>query len=244
MANFIKIIILITSCLSSYSYDLVAQGVEENMEENDEKVEEVIEDVSLFEFTLDGIVPLGNFGTNLDKNLTGYTVTYLNQREAKSYSFYGIQMSRYGLGALSGTISSSGVAFTDRTNSVMVSLHGLYRQFTPFYLKRIEPFFELAIGPQFLYTGTSTTFFDDNSSTEYNFEETDFGLSYGIGVGATIKVVPQFFVLVKAHYFGGTSVNYLLPSETLQTEFPADSFRLRSSQLNYIKLQIGLTYSY
>jgi len=242
MAKFIRVALAMIVGLSYFSTDLIAQEVEEE-ETTAETTEEVNEDVNLFELTFDGLFPLGNFGGNLDKNLTGWTVTYLNQRSSKSYSFFGLQFSRYGIGSLSGLVNSNGLEFSDLTKSVMVSMHGLYRQFTPFYLKRLEPFFELSFGPQFLYTGTSTTFFD-NDSTEYNFEETSLGISYGIGVGATIKVYPQFFVLVKAHYFGGTSASYLIPSETVQTEFPADSFTLRSSQINYVKVQLGLTYSY
>ncbi len=226
--------VLLLSSNRAYSQD--------TSEEEPEYV--VNEDVRLLEFAIDQLSPVGNFRSLIDSKPIGFTFSFLRQRNSeKNYSFFGVQFSRYGFGGHSGVVSTTLFPFEDITNTVLVSAHVLYRQFTPFYHKSIEPFFEFGLGPNFVYTGTNTTFIND-SSTEYNFEQTDLGLSYGLGAGVTIKAADQFFLVLKAHYYGGNALSFLVPDDELTTEFPVDSFRLRSSQLNYLKLQLGVTYSY
>jgi len=205
---------------------------------------ETIEDVSFVEFDFDFLLTSGSFGTTIDRNLAGFTFSYLNQASSKTYSFFGFQLSRYGVGRRSGVVNSNGFEFSDNTATVFYTLQALYRVYSPFFYKNIEPFVEAALGPQFIYTGTSTTFFDELSTTEYNFEETNFGISYGLSIGLNCKIYDRYSLLLKAGYFSSNAVDFLVPRDDLNFELPVDNFDLRNTQLTYLKLQLGLAYSF
>jgi len=224
---------------------LQAQSTDENeIEEMEADQEEADTQVGLMEFSFDFVNPTGNFKDYLNKDLGGFSFSIMGQTRSKNYSFFGMHLSRYSLGTLSADINDGGFSYNDRSSTKLWTFQGIFRQYTPFYFKIVEPFVELGLGPQFIYTGTTTTFFDEDSTTEFNFDETGLGMSYSISVGFNCKIVDQVFASVKFGFYGGTSTAYLVPQESVTTEFPINSFSLRSSQLNYLKVQIGAAYAF
>ena len=201
--------------------------------------------VNFFEVNFDYLLPGGSFKNNIDKNLAGFSLSYLKQLESKSnYSFWGLHLSRFNLGGRSGLVSDNGFSFNDDTETIYYTLHFLYRHYLPFFYKTIEPYVELAAGPQTIYTRTNTTFIDELSTTEINFDETSFGLSYGLSLGVSVKIYQQFFLGLSAGYFSSNASTYLVHREDLDFEFPVDNFDRRNSQLNYFKFRMGVLYSF
>jgi len=242
---FYKSLLIVTfGLLVNHSF-LFAQEEEQTEEvQTVEAEQEIIEDVSFVELTFDYLMTTSSFKNNIEKDLYGFTFSYLNQIKSKSYSFFGLQLSRYGLGGRSGTVADRGFTFTDDTQTVYYTLHLLYRYYLPFYYKTVEPYLELGAGPQTIYTRTSTTFLDEGSTSELSFEETSWGFSYGLSVGFTVKFYEQFFAIIKAGYFSSNANTYLVHREELDFVLPADNFDLRNSQLSYFKFQLGAAYSF
>ncbi len=213
-----------------------------------ESVEEVVidtivsEDVKLIELSFDLVSPTGIFGDNIDRTIQGLSFRYLNQTNSKSYSMLGVQVNYAHIGSLNATIQDF-IDFNSETRSNFVSLELIYRYYLPYYNKAIEPFVEFGLGPQIFYTGTSTTLFDDQGSSDFFFESSDLGVVAHVDIGTTVKLWNNLFAILKASYNNGVAVTYDVPMETVVTEFPIDSFNQLTSQTNHFRFHFGLALS-
>lgn len=222
---------------------VISVGFSQEAETEDEEV--LNDDVTMFEFSIDRLFLLDNFKNNVGKNLIGLSCSILNQREAEGYSFFGVNVNFSHIGSESGDVLIGGISsFNDNTSSNFTSVLFVYRHYLPFYYKILEPYFEVGVGPQYFFTTTTTTYFDTESASEINFEESDFGLAYGMNLGLTIKIVNRLFALVKVGYYGGTATSYLTPDDTDLANYPVDRFDQRTSQTNFLKIQFGAAYSF
>ena len=195
----------------------------------------------LIEASFDINSPLGNFNTSLDRGaIYGASFAFYMEREAETYSFYGFHFSYGHLGSLTNTITSQFIPFEDRTVSNFLTAQFVYRYYTPFYLSKVEPFVEARLGPNFFYTSTSTTFLDGSAETDFFFNETDFGLSYALAIGANISFAESFFGTLKFGYSGGTATSYLVPSDQIRQEFPIDNFTRETNPINYLGVSLGI----
>lgn len=202
-------------------------------------------DVRLIDFSIDINSPILDFGEVIDGSLYGFTFGYFKQREAKQYSFFGTELAFAHIGALSNTVVTAGFSdFNDRTSSNFVSLKFIYRYFSPVYLKNIEPFLDVGLGPAAFYTQTTTTFLDDSGASEVDFDQIKLGLNYSLGVGTMIKIYNQLFGMIKFNYNGGSSISFLVPTDELNSELPIDSFLSEKTQTNYLKLQLGVSFAF
>lgn len=232
---------LSTICLfTAMVYNVSAQSSETS---DSTTIEVPIEDVNMVELTFDRTFPLGPFGTNIGRDLNGFSARYLNQTKSESYSLIGIQFAFVHIGSLDGTVFDV-VNFTDETSSNIVSLELIYRLYLPYYYKIVEPFVEFGLGPQVFYTSTSTTFLDGSNETDFNFNAADFGFVAHAEVGVTIKLVRNLFATTKFGYTNGIATTYDVPQEELTTEFPLDSFSQLTSQTNNLRFHIGLSYTF
>lgn len=190
------------------------------------------------EFTMDRLYPVQTFKSSLDQNLWGFKLGYLVQLKKEKLDYMGFQLNFSQLG----TDSNSFFDSTVRTSSNFVGAYLTFRHFPNLYFWRIEPFAEVALGPQFFYTQTTTSFFDVDSTNDIDFDEVDTSLGYGIGVGFMLHITGQVFFTAQANYFGGTAVTYLVERGN-QFVFPLDNFGPETSQTNFIKLQFGISIS-
>lgn len=190
------------------------------------------------EFSVDRVYPIQTFKRNVDTNLWAAKLGYQRQLKKEKLDYVGFQVSFTQLDADSNTFIDSDV----RTSSNFVGAYFNFRHFPNLYFWRIEPFAEVALGPQFFYTQTTTSFFDVDSANDIEFNEVDTGVGYGIGVGFMLHITGQVFFTTQASYFGGTAVTYLTERDN-QFAFPLDNFRPETSQINFIKLQFGISIS-
>lgn len=194
--------------------------------------------LNFFEFSVDPILPAYQFSERLGKDLVGVSFAYLRQRKLDRMDFFGVQFSYVHIGSITETFFD----FEDRTSTELLNLRFVYRFFPDFYFWRVEPFIEASFGPQLVFTGTSTSYFLDDTAN-YQFEETDYGISYGAGVGFIFHIAGQFFFLTKYSFMGGNTVNYYVPGEYV-SGLPFENFEFESSSINYHNLQFGLTISF
>lgn len=194
--------------------------------------------INFAELSLDINNPIYSFGDRLDKTLYGLSVSYLRQRNVKRLDCFGVQFSY----AHIGSITQNFFDFEDRTGTNLMSLRFLYRFYPEFYFWRIEPFVETSFGPQLVYTVTTTTSFIDDSAS-LNFEESDMGIAYGVGLGFSTYITGQVFLLTKFSFNGGNSLTYFVPGDYVQG-LPFENFFAETSSINYFNLQLGLSVSF
>lgn len=194
--------------------------------------------INFVEFSIDPVNPIYSFGDLVDKNLIGFSLAYLRQRNLDRLDYFGVQYSYVHVGS----ITESFFDFEDRTSTELMNLKFLYRYFPDFFYWRFEPFIEMGFGPQVIYTLTTTTFFTDDAAN-LSFDKSEFGLGYHIGLGLTTHIAGQVFLLTKFNFNGSTSMTYLVPEE-YQSGLPIDNFKSETSPVNYLNWQLGLTVSF
>jgi len=194
--------------------------------------------VSFVDISIDRVYPQNTFKDGLNKNLWGFSLAVLGQRKSKNVDYFGLKFDYAHLGS-----NTANFALVDeRTGSNHFSIQFLYRLYPNFYIGRIEPYFEASLGPQFFYTVTTLTFLDDNTS-DVDFDEFDWGLSYGLSFGVSVHVYGQVFIYYKVGYFSGTSITYLIETENTST-IPIENFSPRTSQTNNVRMQFGVAVSF
>lgn len=209
--------------------------------------EEFVPRAKIIEFTLDPLFPVNTFGQVLGEDLFGVSASYLVRRDNDNYDFWGFQFSWAHIGAITNNFVVPAefgfVEVDERTGSNFIGLHGLYRYYPPFFFGKFEPFAEANFGTNLFMTTTSTHFFDETESTDFDWEEFDWGLSFGLSAGFTYQITGQFFFTTKFNYNSGNNITYLVPGEEVE-QFPIDNFRTQSSQTNYLRWHIGLAFTF
>ena len=199
-------------------------------------IDSLFQPVHFLDFSVDRVIPLGTFKESLDKNLWGFSLAYLKQRESENVDYFGIQFDYAHIGNLSTVFFDTDV----KTGTNHFSLHLLYRRYSSFYYKSFEPFMEVALGPQAFYTVTTTTFLNDQTN-DIDFDRFDMGLSYGLNVGFTVQWYQQLFFMFKMGYYGGTSITYLVGDESVPTGgLPLNAFFPETSSVNRLRFNVGV----
>jgi hypothetical protein len=193
------------------------------------------------------LYPINTFGDILQRNLYGFSVAYHVERKNSDYHFWGFQVSYNHLGSDSNTFLGSGpngvFDIDEYTSTNLWSVHMLYRIYPDFYFWRIEPFFEGALGTNMFITSTNSTFYDVNPSTQFNFNEFNMGLSYGLNVGFTLHIAADFLFISKFGYYSGNNTTYLVDGDN-GSAVPLGNFNAETSQTNSLQLKLGLCYSF
>ncbi len=128
------------------------------------------------------------------------------------------------------------------TNSSNLNISAKIRYFTDWYSSRLEPFFEASIGGHYLFTKTGE-YVNDSDTSEVSFDENDITVSFSAGLGLQINVDENFAVLLTVNYVGGgvASYNTLISKES---EVPLENYKLRTTQIEYLLSQIGVTFGF
>ncbi len=216
-------------CFSHFSFGQESEEIE---------AEENRENKYYVDLFYNRLLPINTFGDNLDRNLNGYSLSYLARLQEGKHNFLGFSLAYAHIGDSFSAFADSDV----RTGSNFASLQLQIRHFTDFFFWRVEPFVDMSFGPQIFYTQTTTTFFDDGSA-QVDFDETDVNMAYGVGVGFTIHIIDGFFITPKVTYTGGTGVTYLVNREDAN-QFPLDNFRSQTTQTNYINIHVGVSWTW
>ena len=189
------------------------------------------------EVTFTRMLPQSTFGDKLGRNVSGFSINYLRQRKLNKMDFFGVNFDYYHLGNSSEVFQT----FEERSGTNLMGLQGVYRLFPELYFWRIEPFIEGRLGAQFVYTVTTTTIFIDDT-VDVNFDDTDFGITYGIGVGTTLYLLENAFLLFKINYESGTALTYLIPDDDPMGILPIENFKTETSSLDRLTWQLGLSF--
>jgi len=210
---------------------------QEQYEDEDIDAQEVNNGIlHYFDFTLNPSFPFNTFNEKYIGSPFGFSVAYLKQRKLGRMDFLGAQFSYAHLGSMTTAFNQ----FDIRTGTNWINLQFMYRHFPDFYFWKIEPFVEASFGPQWMYTLTTSTLYEDGT-TDFNMEESDFALTYAIGLGFTFYIANGFTIISKVNLTSSTALTYSIPGENLGG-FPIENFETETSSLNYIQLQLGISY--
>ena len=218
---------------------LVHQGMSQDID----SVEESSIKAKIFELTFDPVVPVYTFGRDLDQTLYGLTAAYYWERKNQDYSFWGVQANWAHIDSDRNTYYRGAEEVEDITSSNFFGIQAMLRYYPDFFFWRIEPFAEVSFGTNFFTTTTTRYYFDEDDSSDFDFNEFDFGLSYGLGIGFTTQIVQQFFLVTKCSFYGGNAVTYQF-KDGIDEVVPLDNFQTETSQTNYLRFQIGVSFTF
>ena len=225
----LKILTIHTLLLFAVIGTLSAQEVDFG----DEIVEEPLP-ARLVGLNFNGLFPQGTFKRNLgEEKGFGVGAFLLYQSSPFSPHFLGFDIEYDNLYNESAVING----LEEVINSGYLSINFNWRIFPNVKLWKIEPYFEAYLGPNFIFT--STNLLDENGdSIEFNFNETNFGLEYGIGAGITIPFGDNWYFDAQFSRTQTSIARYLILPDA------NSSFREVNSANDHNKLKIGVVYSF
>ena len=223
------ILFAITLLFASLSASLSAQNVDLEEVYSDEPMK-----VHLAGFNINMLFPQSTFKRNLgDEKGFGVGGFILYQVQPLSPHFLGFDIEYDHIFSDQSVFNG----LEERVNSGYLSINFNWRIFPNFKLSILEPYFEAFIGPNFIYT--STNVLDENGqSIDFDFNQTNFGLEYGIGGGFTIPVSDQWFFDFQFTRSQTSIARYLiLPDDN-------SNFREVNSANDHNKIKIGMLYAF
>lgn len=134
--------------------------------------------------------------------------------------------------------------FDYSTSTVSIHMLGYLRYYLPFTYWGIEPYTQIGLGTQWIFSTTSKTLIDtDNGDTSW--EKGSLAPMYIIGAGVNIPLRDQLYLQIHVSLMESLSTSYYAPSIDQTPLSPASSLdlmTLRQSQIRTIQSQIGVVY--
>ena len=199
--------------------------------------------INLLNFSITNQIPLETFAKNLTGTSFGVSVSYYNNFSKKDDLFWGIHFSSFRIDKLTNTfnVQEQFVEYDlfskTKTNNIFLG-YGL-KYYLDFYTDKFEPFVDIKMGGNFIYTYTSETIVGTEDS-EVDFNNSDLSFAYAVGIGAQYNVRQGQAVHFTVNYNGGTSATYYINADKGFQE-PFDNFVRRTTQLDYLQFAGGLT---
>jgi len=228
---------------------MVLQVEDQYQEEYSEEEEDQGNDdvyLTLISLNLTNQIPLETFAKNVDGSRFGLGLSYYNNFSKKDDFFWAIHFSNFRIDRLTNTVLvpafPAGYELNLRTKTSLIFLGYGLRYYPDFYTPSFEPFLEIRLGGNYVYTYTSETI-NDSEESDLNFHNSDFSFAYAIGLGLQYNVRQGQALHFILNYNGGTSASYFIDEET-GFEYPIDNFVRRPTQLNYLQIAVGFTFGF
>lgn len=190
--------------------------------------------VKLIGFNLNGLFPQATFKRNIgDKKGFGVGGLLLYQVQPLSPHFLGLDIEYDHLYGESSTVNG----VEERISSGYTSINFLWRIYPNVKLWKFEPYLETYLGPNFIFTSTNVVD-ESGQSIDFSFNETNFGLEYGIAAGLTFPMGQGWFLDVQFSRTQTSIAQYLvLPDAN-------SNFQEINSANDHNKLKVGAVYAF
>lgn len=228
--------------------DPIVEEAEYQQEYYNEETESEVENIylNLLSFNIANQIPLETFSRNITGTRFGLSFSYYNNFNKKDDLFWGIHISNFRIAKLSNTfnVQEQFIEYDlfSRTKTSLVFLGYGLRYFPDIYTPKLEPFLDVKLGTNIVYTFTSDRI-DGAEDAEITFNETDLAFAYGIGLGVQYNVRQGQALQIIIDYNGGTSASYYIVDDT-NFQNPLDNFVRRTTQLDYVQIAFGLTFGF
>lgn len=206
--------------------------------------------VNFLEAGLSYLQPTGSFGRNVNNPKLALQLGYLRQVKIDKPLFWGIDLYYTSLGSESDVIQEiidfSFVDFDVRTSSHLLGFNGKLRYYPDFYIGKLEFYAEAVLGYKWLYTTTNRTVSGDSETSDTQFEESNFSLTYGVAGGLHYPLKSDnTFLSFSVNYLPGLSINYYVENPDNQIDTSTlDYFDLKKSTTDIFRYDIGITYRF
>lgn len=221
------------------------QYVEDEQEEYYDYDNESVR-LSLINFNLTNHVALGTFSKNVSGAKIGLSLAYFNNFSKKDDLFWSLHVATFRIDRLSNSfrVQEQFVEYDlfSKTKTSLVFFGYGVRYYPDIYTPLFEPFLDVKLGVNYIYTSTSDTI-DGSEEPEVNFNNSDLSLGYAVGLGVQYNVREGHAFHFVINYHGGTSATYYINGEK-GFEDPFDNFVRRTTQLDYMQFAFGVTFGF
>jgi len=199
--------------------------------------------LTLLSFSVTNQLPIETFAKNLTRTSFGLGFSYFNNFSKKDDLFWSLHVSGFRIARLSNSYTvfdqfGQYDLFTKTKTSLLFLGYGV-RYYPDIYTPKLEPFIDVKMGANYIYTFTSDTL-AGSEEAEVMFNNNDFSFAYMVGLGVQYNVrIGQAFHFV-LNYNGGTNATYYIDGEKGQ-QIPFDNFVRRTTELDYVQAAFGLT---
>ncbi len=215
-------------------------------QETSGEVEATQETYNVIEFAYKGILPQKSFSRYIDDYHSGFRFSFLKSFKSNPRLLAGLAFNYVRIEALSNTLEIADnfeifdVRFTTSTSMWVISPQVRYYPEIGFWI--IEPYIEASIGLNNIISRTVETVVGSEESSS-DFHEYTAALSYSGGLGLQFNATEAFALHTSVSFFGGNNADYWIVDRIL-FEFPWDNFVKKSTQIDYLNFDIGLTFEF
>jgi len=202
--------------------------------------------LNLIDFNITNQYPMSTFSKNAGGTSLGISFAYYNNFRDKDDLFWGLHYSNFRISRLSNRYNvrdqfADYELFGKTKTSLIYFAYGL-RYYPDLYSEKFEPFIDVKMGPNFVYTFTSNTIAgSEDSDLNFNNSDVSFGYAMGLGIQYNVRLGQALHFIV--NYHGGTSATYYINQDKGLT-IPLDNFERRTTQLDYLQIAFGLTFGF
>lgn len=200
------------------------------------------------EFSLGLNQPLGRFKSNVDKEVFNPSTAYLRQLKVEKPLFYGLGLDWGFIDSYMSEVerqtSNGGAEIWDgNSSSYFVSASPMVRYFLDIGSARTFPYFSGHLGLDWFITTTTFTFPDSEESTS-NFDNSDWSMKYGAGMGIATEIHPEWFVNIQVQYTTSISTKYHVNTDkslVLPLSSTIEALDLKKSPTTRILYSLGIS---
>jgi len=253
MENLIRISVITMMIL--FHFPVLNAQVEDSIYYEEEEYLEDEYDTSepfgmFFSLDFDVSTPLFESKEKLDKTVFGFQTQLLFQIKKTLPVFMGLGFSlgRYDLESVEyyDFTEFEENLFRENMNCDVLLLEFKTRYFPEIKVEGLEPFIDLSMGFRNSFAYTSKTNVDYDETVNTRFHEADWGLGYGVGIGALVNMgyfTDELFGHISFNYQGGeNSYFYLIKDNFSGTSEPIDRFDRKSIPYQFLKFNVGIIF--
>lgn len=220
--------------------------VEQYTEEDEYIEEEEPSDIylNLIDFSLTTQRGLETFKKNLPSTSVGFRIGYYNNFSMKDNFFWSIHYHSFRLARRTNTFFVND-QFADYnleskavTNVIFVG-YGL-RYYFGLYSPKLEPFAELKLGLNNVYTYTSDRV-EGSEESDVDFQNFDVSFAYSAGAGLQYNVRQGQALHLIVNFNSGNTATYYIDEEKGE-QYPWDNFDRKTTQLDYLQIIFGISF--
>lgn len=206
--------------------------------------------VRMLSFGIGGLRPKAAFGKKLTGSQFQFNVSFIDQVKPAKPLFAGIELGYAHLEGLNAelpfVVDGESEDWDVTTNSQLLSLDLLARYYLPLRVSTLEFFSEFNVGGNLFFTTTAFSPPDVDEMGDTDWENTDFAMRYGVGMGCNYPVSDKIYIQARIGYTAGLSAEYFtLKKETVQiVDSTIESFELQKSTTDVLKWDIGVTFAF
>lgn len=237
----------------SLSFTMYAQQADSISEEDNYSEEEYYEYETIgmfFSFDFDVSVPIFLTRQDLKRPVYGIHTQFLYQIDKSRPVFMGIAFSigRYDHESIEyyDFTEFEENLFRETANCDVMHIDFKTRYFPNWTIDGLEPFFDLSFGVRNSFAYTSVTNVDYDESVNTRFHDADWGLGYGLGLGA---LVDMEYLTGNGNVFGHFSFDflsgensflYLARDDISGVDEPIERFERKSIPFQFLNIDAGI----